>query len=351
MAEEEFNFSEDEAHVEELASVLPFHFVEVAEVILRVAEDDWEMCEGDQLTIQGMMTSRYLAHFEAEVTAWRGALAAVSEVVTQLTEIQRKWAYLAALFLSSDEVRRELPEDAKRFEGLDASVKTFLKEMHATSNVKAACNKAGLVAQLEAALKGLDLCEKSLADFLAGKQRQFPRFYFVSKSDLLDILSNGSTPKKILMHITKVFLQTDTLMLEGGDDGGRPRAGAGKSGVGGEDVRFGLQEDEAPPCADFAQAGQRGVEVAAIELVVAGDHDHRHRPAGKQVQATVAGINVAGQHQQVGAGCRLRAEILGLEVQIRQQLDAHPGPRYSMALTMSSMTFLASPKTIIVRSM
>ena len=40
MAEEEFNFSEDEAHVEELASVLPFHFVEVAEVILRVAEDD-----------------------------------------------------------------------------------------------------------------------------------------------------------------------------------------------------------------------------------------------------------------------------------------------------------------------
>ena len=69
---------------------------------------------------------------------------------------QRKWSYLEPLFIGSDEVRRELPEDAKRFEGLDASVKTFLKEMHATSNVKAACNKAGLVAQLEAALKGLD---------------------------------------------------------------------------------------------------------------------------------------------------------------------------------------------------
>jgi dynein heavy chain len=118
-------------------------------------------------------------------------------------------------------------------------VKSTLKQLHATSNVKAACNKAGLVAELDEVTKGLDMCEKSLADFLAGKQRQFPRFYFVSKSDLLDILSNGSQPYKILQHTTKVFLQTDTLYLKGGEDGlSRPTATGWKSGVGVEEGYF-----------------------------------------------------------------------------------------------------------------
>jgi len=208
-------------------------------MLLKIGEEDFESLEGDQLAVQGMMASRYLATFEVEITTWQKELVTVSDVLINLTEIQRKWSYLEPLFIGSDEVRRELPEDASRFEGLDRSVKTILKEMHATMNVKAACNKAGLTKELDDLQVGLDKCEKSLADFLAGKQRQFPRFYFVSKSDLLDILSNGSQPRKILVHTTKVFLQTDTLFLEGGEDGlARPTAMGWKSGVGVEDVAF-----------------------------------------------------------------------------------------------------------------
>lgn len=72
-----------------------------------------------------------------------------------------------------------------------------------------------------------------------GKRRQFPRFYFVSKSDLLDILSNGSNPRKILSHINKVFLQTDTLGLEGGTKSDeRPTAVKWTAAVGVEEVIF-----------------------------------------------------------------------------------------------------------------
>lgn len=43
-----------------------------------------------------------------------------------MQEIQRTWSYLEPLFIGSDEVKKELPEDAKRFEGIDANVKTLL---------------------------------------------------------------------------------------------------------------------------------------------------------------------------------------------------------------------------------
>jgi hypothetical protein len=48
----------------------------------------------------------------------------------------------------------------------------------------------------------LEICKKALADFLDGRRRQFPRYYFTSEADLLDILSNGSQPKKVGKHMT-----------------------------------------------------------------------------------------------------------------------------------------------------
>lgn len=43
----------------------------------------------------------------------------------------------------------------------------------------------------------LHLCEKALAEYLDTKRLAFPRFYFLSSSDLLDILSNGTAPQQV----------------------------------------------------------------------------------------------------------------------------------------------------------
>lgn len=43
----------------------------------------------------------------------------------------------------------------------------------------------------------LYLCEKALAEYLDTKRLAFPRFYFLSSSDLLDILSNGTAPQQV----------------------------------------------------------------------------------------------------------------------------------------------------------
>ena len=214
------------------------HTAEPPVYLLKMTEDDFETLEADQLIVQGMMASRYLATFEEAVTGWLKALGMVSEVMGCLADIQRVWSYLEPLFVGSDEVRRELPTDAKRFEEIHTSVKTILRAAAGTQNVKSACNRPGMQSELDHIGKQLDACEKSLADFLDGKRRIFPRFYFVSKADLLDILSNGSTPQKILPHMTKVFLATDTLKLEDAGGGARPTAQSWTASVGVETVAF-----------------------------------------------------------------------------------------------------------------
>lgn len=74
----------------------------------------------------------------------------------------------------------------------------------------------------------------------SGKKRVFPRFHFTSEADLLDILSNGNQPAKIMPHIDKIMLSTKTLKLETvpGNVSDRPRAVHFEAGVGDEIIDF-----------------------------------------------------------------------------------------------------------------
>lgn len=52
----------------------------------------------------------------------------------------------------------------------------------------------------------LSLCEKALAEYLETKRVAFPRFYFISSADLLDILSKGAQPAQVI-YIYIFFLK------------------------------------------------------------------------------------------------------------------------------------------------
>lgn len=81
-----------------------------------------------------------------------------------------------------------------------------MEEMAKTPNVVEATNKQKLVSNLEELQKELTLCEKALAEYLETKRLAFPRFYFVSSADLLDILSNGNQPQLVARWVLLVVL-------------------------------------------------------------------------------------------------------------------------------------------------
>ena len=76
-----------------------------------------------------------------------------------------------------------------------------MSEVEVTKNVVEATNKPNLFERLEGLQGQLSLCEKALAEYLETKRLAFPRFYFVSSADLLDILSNGNNPQIVCLYI------------------------------------------------------------------------------------------------------------------------------------------------------
>ena len=47
----------------------------------------------------------------------------------------------------------------------------------------------------------LEMCQKSLHEYLDIKRKIFPRFYFVLSVALLDMLANGTNPPKIMPYL------------------------------------------------------------------------------------------------------------------------------------------------------
>ena len=165
--------------------------------LLRTSEELIETLEENQVQLQNMMTSKYISYFLEEISTWQKKLSVVDQVISLWFDVQRTWSHLESIFIGSEDIRKQLPVDSQRFDEIDTEFKGLMKKLAKTKNVVKATNVGGLADKLEIIQSQLSLCEKALAEYLETKRLAFPRFYFASSNDLLDILSNGNQPLKV----------------------------------------------------------------------------------------------------------------------------------------------------------
>eukprot|EP01046_Picozoa_sp_COSAG06_P029046 COSAG06_NODE_2665_length_6474_cov_19.662745_2_plen_1866_part_01 len=226
-AQNELSIEKQLVKMEETWNELRLSFVPYGEtdvMLLRLPEELIEALDEGQVQLQALGDSKYVAgnqSFKEVVGQWQHKLGAVDTTVrTTWQEVQKKWVGLEPIFVSSADIREQLPEDSKRlFDGVDGDWKELMKEAVEIMNPIEAATKEGVQERLKSLLGALELCEKSLNDHLETKRLAFPRFYFVAAADLLDILSKGSSPWLLQKHFSKNFDAIDAVRFETNDDG------------------------------------------------------------------------------------------------------------------------------------
>jgi len=71
----------------------------------------------------------------------------------------------------------------------------------------------GVDKELQYMNSNLEEIQKSLENYLENKRRQFPRFYFISNDDLLEILGQSKNPPGVMPHMKKLFDNIKSLTL------------------------------------------------------------------------------------------------------------------------------------------
>lgn len=171
--------------------------------VLKPADDIKLELDDNMLNLQTISGSRFVGSFVDRVRKWEKTLNVVSECLDIWFVVQRKWMYLEGIFIGAEDIRLQLPEEAKRFDAIDKAFKAVMTATHKNPNVVDACTAERLGALSELSNK-LDSCQKSLSDYLDTKRNAFPRFFFISDDELLSVLGN-SDPTSIQVHLLKLF--------------------------------------------------------------------------------------------------------------------------------------------------
>ena len=170
-----------------------------------------ELLEEHQLTVQTQQASRYTTGDDVSaknirklVDDWDKNLNTVSDVLDEWVTLQKSWMYLEFIF-SSDDIKKQLHEESKLFAQVDRDYKELMYKARTKKLAIPVCCEAGTFDMLKDDNQILDDVQKKLEDYLETKRASFPRFYFLSNDELLEILSDVRNPHKVQPHLHKCF--------------------------------------------------------------------------------------------------------------------------------------------------
>jgi dynein heavy chain len=171
--------------------------------------------EDDLLQLQAMAGSKFAYFFEQEIEEMEGNLNAITECLDAWFRFQRKWMYLKSIFDGTD-IRYQLPEQTAQFEIISRSFQGIMRSAIDSSNIVKSCCKEGRLELFQDLFESLEKCQKSLSQYLESKRISFPRFYFISDEELINILGDADI-SGIEPYLLKLFDNVKKVKFSGGN--------------------------------------------------------------------------------------------------------------------------------------
>lgn len=167
-------------------------------------QDIQEKLEEHIMALNQMAAMRYVTPFRTEVTEKLTLFGDVADVIERWLKVQVLWTSLVSVFTGGD-IAKQMPTEAKKFKQIDKNWLKIMERANEQKNVISCCTNDLLRNSLGSLQEGLEFCQKKLENYLETKRNIFPRFYFVSNSVLLKILSQGSDPNSVQDDFEKLF--------------------------------------------------------------------------------------------------------------------------------------------------
>ncbi|XP_021099656.1 dynein heavy chain 1, axonemal isoform X2 [Heterocephalus glaber] len=194
-----------------LFNVLPYK--ETDTYILKSPDEASQLLDDHIIMTQSMSFSPYKKPFEQRISSWETKLKLTQEVLEEWLNCQRSWLYLEPIF-SSEDITRQLPVESKRYQTTERVWRKIMKNAYENREVINVCSDQRLLDSLRDCTKLLDQVQKGLSEHLESKRSAFPRLYFLSDDELLEILSQTKDPTAVQPHLRKCFENIAQLLFQ-----------------------------------------------------------------------------------------------------------------------------------------
>ena len=153
---------------------------------------------------QSMKGSPYAKEFLPQIIEWEADLNRTQENLEVWLQVQAVWLYLEPVF-SSEDIMNQMPQEGRKFKEVDQGWRELMHKVNENPSSLDVIKIEGLGEILKQAHAKLEEVQKGLNDYLSQKRLLFPRFFFLSNDELLEILSETKEPLRVQPHLKKCF--------------------------------------------------------------------------------------------------------------------------------------------------
>ncbi|XP_063222655.1 dynein axonemal heavy chain 6 isoform X2 [Bacillus rossius redtenbacheri] len=172
--------------------------------ILSGIEEVQQTLDDSNINMYTIVSSPNIGPIKPRVDEWVRKLHLFGETLEAWINCQQSWMYLETIFTAPD-IQRQLPNEAKMFLVVDKSFKDIMRR---TAKMPLAMESATAPDVLDELKRNNMLLEdimKCLDAYLESKRMVFPRFYFLSNDELIEILAQTRNPLAVQPHLRKCF--------------------------------------------------------------------------------------------------------------------------------------------------
>lgn len=162
----------------------------------------------NQCLLQSAKNTAAIDSFSDQIELWENKLNVLSFILNNLCQIQKKWIYLEPIFSNGT-----MKSGDTSFHRIDKDFRYIMRDIAANSKVISLGKINNIQMIIESLLNQLQHCQNTLTTYMTGKRDLFPRFYFLSDDDLLEILGQSSKENILQKHIGKLFPGVNKLEL------------------------------------------------------------------------------------------------------------------------------------------
>ncbi|KAK4876149.1 hypothetical protein RN001_012571 [Aquatica leii] len=153
------------------------------------------------LTMRG---SVFVKPYAPQVQSWYERISRVNSTLDEWTKVQSQWMYLLPIFSSKDIVS-QMPEEGQLFKEVDSTFRRYLGVILREPKVIDTCPQPGLLENMISCTAMLERINEGVTAYLERKRIYFPRFFFLSNDEMLEILSETKDPLRVQPHLRKCF--------------------------------------------------------------------------------------------------------------------------------------------------
>ena len=187
-------------------------FKDTNQYILTQIDDIVSLVDDQLVTTQTLLTSPFIAPNKKRALERLTFLRLSHDILDQWIECQRGWLYLQPIFTGTS-IQRKLFRESQNWASVDRTWSAIMNQTHKHPEFNNVMHRDNLLNDLKTSNGLLESITQGLNAYLEAKRHGFPRFFFLSNDELIEILSHTKDFDQIQKSMNKLFEYVQTITV------------------------------------------------------------------------------------------------------------------------------------------